>query len=136
MSRPRIVTIIILVLIIGIGGIAGLGIAYNQSHTATSATPARTTSDYVAVLTKKYPALAGTGTPIFTVSNVTKLADNWYRVTITSTQNGDSLRALVLDATPSAADIAVVLGPSKSFNEADVPSDVLLPEQVYQEFIK
>ncbi len=133
----RIITVIAIVLLATVIGVVGIGYAYNAQHATTTTTPVRTAADYSALFTKKYPSLVGSdGNPIFTIGAVKKLADNWYSVTIISKQNNDTLRALVLDSTQSTDGMSIVLGPSVAFNQADVPSDVFLPETVYQEFIQ
>ena len=133
----RIITVIAIALFAVVIGVVGVGYLYNAQHATTTTTPTRTTTDYSALFTKKYPSLIGSdASPIFTISAVKKLADNWYSVTIVSKQNGDTLRALVLDSTQSTDGMSIVLGPSVAFNQTDVPSDVFLPETVYQEFVQ
>lgn len=120
--RITIVCIIIAVIVAGI-------IVAKQYQSAQA--EKRTDADYALAITSVYPSmLDANNQPVFTVTSVARIQDNWYVVKIKSRTNGDVSRAIISDDGAPVKNLKLITGPTAALTGNNNTGDVVVPSVI------
>lgn len=129
--RKAIVVGTIMLIVTSIAILSLPSIIAKRQDMATSNPPKRQDSEYIRIITEKYPdMLDSSKQPIFSIVSSEKLDGSWYKVTIENNANEDQLYTLVYDAKYGPQGMSLVLPPSIFFTHRENLTSIFIPDKI------
>lgn len=127
----RVISILLVLLILIMSWYIPYKIVSSYPSKQSTVPICRSHLSYTNTIINTYPALKDT----FSIKNVNCTTLHWTIVTIKNKTNDDEAKSLFYDPNNSPQAMKIVIGPSVSFDQADLSSHIEIPTTIYKELL-